>query len=133
MSEILQPIKDVFQMLTELGWLPLPMFAAVLSMFALRIAYEPSVLKVTTQKELAKMGWIKLGIFAGVTVVTFLVQYGLQRPTDGFSKALCIGFTLGDVFASYVITSSQKVKGLVKSQFIKEEVIETTNDKPSAP
>ena len=68
-------------------------------------------------------------IFAGVTAITLLIQYGSQKPANGFDRALCIGFALGDAMFAYVITSSNKVKGLIKDQFMKG----ATDATPPAP
>ena len=119
MQDILNAVKDVFATFTSLGWLPMPLAVATVAMFALRIAFEPDVLAVSTKEDIARLGRVKLGIFFGVSFVTALIQYGLQKPANGFDRALAIGFTLSDVMFAYVITSSQKFKGFVKSQFAK--------------
>lgn len=119
MDEIVNSVKMVFDALTGFGWLPVPLFVACITMFALRIAYEPDVLAVSTPADVAALGKVKLAIFLAVAFVAGLIQYGTQKPANGFERALALGFTLGDTMFAYVVTSSQKVKGLVKSQFSK--------------
>lgn len=117
MNELLQPVKDVFAVMTGFGWLPVPFFVSVVVMFAARIGWEPPVLAVSTPDDLRRMGLMKLAIFAGTGVVTFLMQYGLQQPSNGFERSLCVGFTLADVCFAYVVTSSQRMKSFIKGQF----------------
>jgi hypothetical protein len=120
MEDIIKAITGVFATFTNLGWLPIPLAVSVVTMLALRIAYEPSILTVYTKEDLARLGWIKVGIFVGVAFITGLMQFGLQKPANGFDRALALGFSLADVMFAYVITSSQKVKNLIKSGLGKE-------------
>lgn len=117
MDDIIKAVTDVFATFTNLGWLPLPMAVSVVTMLALRMALEPPVLVVNSKEMMTRLGWTKMGIFLVVFFVTSLMQYGLQKPSNGFERALWVGFSLGDSFFSYVITSSQKFKGLIKTQF----------------
>lgn len=117
MDQIIQSVKDVFATMTVLGWLPIPMAVSIIAMLSGRIAFEPDVLDVNTKEALSVMGKRKLYIFFGVSSITLLMQFGLQKPTNGFDRALCIGFSLADTMFAYVLSSSNKVKGLIKSKF----------------
>jgi hypothetical protein len=121
MNDIIQAVKDVFATFSSLGWLPLPLAVATVVMFGLRIAFEPSVASTSTKEDIAARDWKKLQIFCGVAFITMLIQFGLQKPANNFDRALAVGFTLADVMFGYVITSSDKVKGMIKSQFVKEQ------------
>jgi quinol-cytochrome oxidoreductase complex cytochrome b subunit len=120
MNDIIQAIKDVFATFSSLGWLPLPLAVATVTMLGLRIAFEPDVASTSTSEDVARRDWKKLQIFCGVAFITVLIQFGLQKPGNGFDRALAVGFTLADVMFAYVITSSDKVKGIIKSKFVKE-------------
>jgi len=120
MESIIQAIKDVFGTMTALGWLPIPAAIVAVTMLGLRVAFEPSILDINTKEALAAMGTKKFQIFLGVILVAIIVQIGAARPKDAFDYCTALGFSFGNTMLAYVITSSQKVKGLLKSQFIKE-------------
>ena len=119
METIIQAIKDVFGAMTALGWLPIPAAIVSVAMLGLRVAFEPSILDVNTKEALATMGARKFQIFLAVGLVAIIVQVGAARPKDAFDYCTAIGFSFGNTMLAYVVTSSQKVKGLLKNQFVK--------------
>jgi hypothetical protein len=119
MNEILQALKDVAATLENLGWKPIPIGAAVLAMLAARSYFEPDIIQVNTIEAVKKMGAVKLRIFIGVFFAAFLLQVGLAKPQFAFDWCLCIGFSVMDTMAGYVISSSAAVRSFLKDSLFK--------------
>ena len=120
MNDIIQAIKDVFSTLIALGWQPWPTAIATAMMLVLRSIYEPDIMLVNTKESMDELGRTKIKIFVAVFIVSFLIHIGIARPAIAWDWCTSIGFCVGHTMFAYVISSSNKVKGLIKSSLAKE-------------
>jgi hypothetical protein len=119
MQEYLQPLKDVWATLENLGWQPMPIVGAIIAMLAARSYFEPDILQVNTPEAVKNMGRIKLMIFTSVLFTSFLLQIGLAKPHFGFDWCLSFGFSIIDTMAGYVFSSSSIVRNFLKNGLFK--------------
>ena len=113
MNDFVQALKDIFATMEAFGWQPIPSLIAVLLMMALRSYFEPGVLDINSKEELARVGRIKLYVFAGVFVGSGIMQIGMSRPASAFDWCTSIGFSLGHTCVGYVVSSSTIVRDFV--------------------
>lgn len=109
-GSIIQVVKDVFNTFSSLGWLPIPFFAAIGIMLGLRLAFDQSSLTINTKEALRERMLWRVGIFVGTSLFTALLQFGLQKPANGFDRTLALGFTFADAIFAFVITNTDRVK-----------------------
>ena len=121
MDSIVQSIKDIFSTAIALGWQPWPTVIATIMMLVLRSVYEPAVLEVNTKEGVERLGKIKTKIFLAVFIVSLLIHIGIARPVYAWDWSTSIGFCVGHTMLAYVISSSNKVKELIKSTIVKED------------
>lgn len=119
MQETIQAIKDIWQTMISLGYQPMPVLIAAISMLAARSYFEPDVLQVNSAEAVSRMGRIKLFIFTGVFVTNGLIQIGLAKPVFVFDWCLSVGFSLGNTMAAYVISSSATIRKFLKDGLFK--------------
>jgi len=74
---------------------------------------------------------IKLAIFFATFFVNGLIHIGLAKPALAFDWCLSIGFSLGNVFVAYVVSSSAVVRNYLATSLFKKEVVLPSADKPS--
>lgn len=115
MQETIQAIKDVWATAVALGYQPMPLVVAVVAMLGARSYFEPDVLAVNTVEAAKRMGWIKLGIFVGVTAVNGLIQVGLAKPAFAFDWCLSVGFSVVNAIGGYIVSSSRPVRNFIKN------------------